>query len=183
MYVYFIRSFLVLESLILKSKVLSKIRYDFSEFVSDDLKYMEIHNLTFNEKDRFIFTRFVKMWYLKISNCSFKGINFNEMFSPYKEYKFTCIALTGIDILIEDVIFLKNLSHLTELNFNNCHFIERSYLSLTKKNFSGLKLLVCNIFFEDSRAFVDYSKDLTMFLSTEFSGDVLHVQNVFNHFS
>ncbi|TBT96524.1 hypothetical protein CWI39_3708p0010, partial [Hamiltosporidium magnivora] len=30
MYLYFIRSFLVLESLILKSKVLSKIRYDFS---------------------------------------------------------------------------------------------------------------------------------------------------------
>ncbi|TBU10927.1 hypothetical protein CWI38_1471p0010 [Hamiltosporidium tvaerminnensis] len=134
MYLYFIRSFLVLESLILKSKVLSKIRYDFSDV-------------------------------------------------PYKEYKFTCIALTGIDILIENVIFLKNLSHLTELIFNNCPFIERSYLSLTKKNFSGLKLLVCNIFFEDSRTFVDYSKDITMFLSTEFSGDVLHVQNVFNHFS
>ncbi|TBT97978.1 hypothetical protein CWI36_2604p0010, partial [Hamiltosporidium magnivora] len=31
MYLYFIRSFLVLESLILKSKVLSKIRYDFSD--------------------------------------------------------------------------------------------------------------------------------------------------------
>ncbi|TBT97005.1 hypothetical protein CWI37_2575p0010, partial [Hamiltosporidium tvaerminnensis] len=147
---YFIQYFVVTESLVFRLKYSRKFQNDFFDLLSDDLTHLNIGNLTFDEKNRRVLKNFKNLSCLRIFDCLFKMLHFNELFSSCFEYKLAEKDLNDINITIEDKLFMKKLTHLKKLYFKNCNFVLDSYLFLTKRNFMGLKCLGCESEIDDS---------------------------------